>query len=68
VRKTCRIKQNSMPYSGNAVLHWIKRADSMIAGVYRSLKQDGRFTAECGGDGCINKMRRSCPGTRTEGD
>jgi trans-aconitate methyltransferase len=41
----------------NAVLHWIKRADSMIAGVYRSLKPGGRFVAECGGRGCIQKIR-----------
>jgi len=30
----------------NAVLHWIKRADVMLAGVYRSLKPGGRFVAE----------------------
>src|ERR1700691_4763069 len=37
----------------NAVLHWIKRADVMLAGVYRSLKPGGRFVAECGGHGCV---------------
>jgi trans-aconitate methyltransferase len=41
----------------NAVLHWIKRADLMIAGVYRSLKPGGRFVAECGGYGCVHKIR-----------
>jgi trans-aconitate methyltransferase len=41
----------------NAVLHWIKRADPMIAGVYRSLKPGGRFVAECGGHGCVQKIR-----------
>ena len=41
----------------NAALHWIKRADLMIAGVYRSLKPGGRFVAECGGHGCIHKIR-----------
>lgn len=41
----------------NAVLHWIKRADSTIAGVYRSLKPGGRFVAECGGVGCVHKIR-----------
>jgi trans-aconitate methyltransferase len=41
----------------NAVLHWIKHADSMIAGVYRSLKPGGRFVAECGGYGCVHKIR-----------
>src|SRR5215467_10539652 len=41
----------------NAVLHWIKRADLMIAGVYRSLRPGGRFVAECGGYGCVQKIR-----------
>ncbi|HEX6822493.1 MAG TPA: methyltransferase domain-containing protein [Candidatus Sulfotelmatobacter sp.] len=41
----------------NAALHWIKRADVMLAGVYRSLKPGGRFVAECGGHGCIRKIR-----------
>jgi len=41
----------------NAVLHWIKHADAMIAGVYRSLKPGGRFVAECGGYGCVHKIR-----------
>jgi trans-aconitate methyltransferase len=41
----------------NAVLHWIKRADEMIAGVYRSLTPGGRFVAECGGHGCVHKIR-----------
>ena len=41
----------------NAVLHWIKRADPMIASVYRSLRSGGRFVAECGGHGCVDKIR-----------
>jgi trans-aconitate methyltransferase len=43
----------------NAVLHWIKRTDTdvMLAGVYRSLKPGGRFVAECGGHGCVQKIR-----------
>jgi len=41
----------------NAVLHWIKRADVMLAGVHRSLKPGGRFVAECGGHGCVHKIR-----------
>jgi trans-aconitate methyltransferase len=41
----------------NAVLHWIKRADAMLAAVYRSLKPGGRFVAECGGHGCVGKIR-----------
>src|SRR5579871_6724772 len=54
----------SLPYReefdavfSNAVLHWIKNADPMIAGVYRALKPGGRFVAECGGYGCVNKVR-----------
>lgn len=41
----------------NAVLHWIKDADPMIAAVYRSLRPGGRFIAECGGYGCVHKVR-----------
>ena len=41
----------------NAVLHWILHAGVMIAGVFRALKPRGRFVAECGGAGCINKIR-----------
>jgi trans-aconitate methyltransferase len=41
----------------NAVLHWIKRPDPMMAAVYSSLKTGGRFVAECGGPGCVNKIR-----------
>jgi trans-aconitate methyltransferase len=54
----------SLPFSGefdavfsNAVLHWIKPADRMIAAVYRSLRPEGRFVAECGGYGCVHKVR-----------
>lgn len=41
----------------NAVLHWIKSPDATLARVYRSLKPGGRFVAECGGHGCIHKIR-----------
>jgi trans-aconitate methyltransferase len=41
----------------NAVLHWIKHADAMIESVYRSLRPSGRFVAECGGHGCVDKIR-----------
>jgi trans-aconitate methyltransferase len=41
----------------NAALHWIKQADTMIAGVYRGLHRGGRFVAECGGYGCVEKIR-----------
>ena len=41
----------------NAVLHWIRNTDLMIAAVYRSLRSGGRFVAECGGDGCVQRIR-----------
>jgi trans-aconitate methyltransferase len=41
----------------NAVLHWITRPDPMLASVYRSLRPGGRFVAECGGHGCVQKIR-----------
>ncbi len=41
----------------NAVLHWIKRADPVIAGVHRALRPGGRFVAELGGYGCVDKIR-----------
>jgi ubiquinone/menaquinone biosynthesis C-methylase UbiE len=37
----------------NAVLHWIRRADVMLAGVYRSLKPGGRFVAEWSDIQCV---------------
>lgn len=58
------IRGEDLPYNeefdavfSNAALHWIKSADVMLAGVYRSLKPGGRFVAECGGHGCIRKIR-----------
>jgi trans-aconitate methyltransferase len=41
----------------NAVLHWITRADPMLVCVHRSLRPGGRFVAECGGHGCVDKVR-----------
>ena len=56
------ISGEELPYNeefdavfSNAALHWIKRADVMLARVYRSLKPGGRFVAECGGHGCYAK-------------
>lgn len=58
------ISGEDLPYNeefdavfSNAMLHWISRADVMLAGVYRSLKPGGRFVAECGGHGCVHKIR-----------
>jgi len=40
----------------NAALHWMRRADDVIAGVWRALRPGGRFVAECGGYGCVAKI------------
>jgi trans-aconitate methyltransferase len=41
----------------NAALHWMRDADAVIAGVWRALRPGGRFVAECGGHGCVAKIR-----------
>ncbi|HUI81531.1 MAG TPA: methyltransferase domain-containing protein [Bryobacteraceae bacterium] len=41
----------------NAVLHWIQNADPMLRAVSRALRPGGRFVAECGGYGCVDKIR-----------
>jgi trans-aconitate methyltransferase len=41
----------------NAALHWMKRPDDLIAGVWRTLKPDGRFVAEMGGERCVETIR-----------
>ena len=40
----------------NATLHWIKTPVSVIEGVYRSLKDGGRFVAEFGGKGNVQSI------------
>jgi len=42
----------------NAVLHWIPEAGEVIAGVAQVLKPGGRFVAEFGGKGNIQKLVR----------
>jgi trans-aconitate methyltransferase len=41
----------------NAALHWMTRADDVIAGVWRALRSGGRFVGEFGGDGCVATIR-----------
>lgn len=41
----------------NATLHWIRDPDAAIDGVWRALKPGGRFVGECGGEGCVAKVR-----------
>ena len=37
----------------NAALHWMVKADAVIAGAFRALRPGGRFVAEMGGAGNI---------------
>jgi SAM-dependent methyltransferase len=37
----------------NAALHWLRRPDEVIEGVFRALRPGGRFVAELGGHGCV---------------
>jgi SAM-dependent methyltransferase len=46
----------------NAALHWMKRADAVIAGVWEALVPGGRFVAECGGAGCVARDCRRLAG------
>jgi len=41
----------------NAALHWMRRADDVIAGVRRALKPRGRFVGEFGGHRCVEKIK-----------
>lgn len=41
----------------NAVLHWVRNQDAMLAQVHRVLKPGGRFVAEMGGHGNIASIR-----------
>jgi len=41
----------------NAALHWMKRPDAVIAGVWRALRPGGRFVAEMGGAGNVAAIR-----------
>jgi SAM-dependent methyltransferase len=41
----------------NAVLHWIKEADTVIQRVARALRPGGRFVAEMGGYGCVTTIQ-----------
>jgi len=43
----------------NAVLHWIKDADLVIAGIWRALRPGGRFVGELGGAGCVASIREA---------
>jgi trans-aconitate methyltransferase len=40
----------------NAALHWMKRPDAVIAGVWRALRPGGRFVGEMGGAGNVGRI------------
>jgi len=40
----------------NAVLHWIPEAEKVVSGIAGALKSNGRFVAEFGGKGNIQKL------------
>ncbi len=40
----------------NAALHWMKRPDAVIQGVWRALRPGGRFVGELGGHGCVARI------------
>ncbi len=41
----------------NAALHWMRKADAVIDGVWRALRPGGRFVAEMGGAGNVVGIR-----------
>jgi len=43
----------------NAALHWMKDLEAVIDGVWRALKPGGRFVAEMGGKGNIDKIEKA---------
>ena len=45
----------------NAVLHWVKEQDTekMMDGVWRSLRNSGRFVAELGGEGNVQAIQEA---------
>lgn len=40
----------------NAALHWMKKPEAVVQGVYRSLQSGGRFVAEFGGAGNVQTI------------
>ena len=46
----------------NAVLHWIQPPEEVLQGVYKSLKPDGRFVGELGGEGNIHVIESALIG------
>jgi trans-aconitate methyltransferase len=51
------LKQRFDAVFSNAALHWMKHAEDVAAGVAGCLKPGGRFVAEFGGKGNVEKIR-----------
>ncbi|MCJ8209427.1 methyltransferase domain-containing protein [Mucilaginibacter sp. RS28] len=47
----------------NAALHWVKNQDGMMQSVFNSLKPGGRFVAEMGGKGNVQKLIKATKDT-----
>jgi SAM-dependent methyltransferase len=43
----------------NAALHWMKRPDAVVDGIWRALKPGGRLVAEMGGAGNVATVRKA---------
>lgn len=43
----------------NAVLHWVRDQHAALAGIHRALTPGGRFIAEFGGAGCVDRIRQA---------
>lgn len=52
-------KQEFDAVFSNAALHWMKRSQEVIAGVWQALKPGGRFVGEFGGQGNVKLMRQA---------
>jgi trans-aconitate methyltransferase len=51
------LKQRFDAVFSNAALHWMKRANEVAADIVRCLRPGGRFIAEFGGKGNVEKIR-----------
>jgi trans-aconitate methyltransferase len=56
------LKQRFDAVFSNAALHWMKPAEDVAAAVARCLKPGGRFIAEFGGQGNVEKIRSALHG------
>jgi len=43
----------------NAALHWMKKAQAVVQGVWRALRAGGRFVGELGGHGNVARIERA---------